>query len=108
MAVMCRSVKNAIVRDRERDFVSLVIDPDADYRSVIERSAKLLKMNARDCSLVHINGSRVGNCPIAEGSHTYPWSIGRYLQSIYSKSSAFKLGLFCEEEDSEVYIVHMH
>jgi tRNA A-37 threonylcarbamoyl transferase component Bud32 len=102
IAAMCRSAKNAsIVRDRERDYVSLIIDPDANYRTVLDRSAKLLKMNLRDSGLVHVSGgTRVSDSPLVEGSQTYPWSIGRYLQSIYSKTSAFKLGLFCEE-DSE-------
>ena len=82
--------------------MSLVIDPDANYTTVIERSAVLLKMNPRGCSLVHVNGgTRVSESPLVEGSETYPWSIGRYIQSIYAKTSAFKLGLFCKEE-SEV------
>ena len=82
--------------------MSLVIDPDANHETVIMRSAKLLNLNPQDCSLVHMNGSRVGNCAIVEGDHAYPWSIGRYIQSIYAKTSSFKLGVFCEEQDSEV------
>ena len=104
LAAMCRNPKNsAIVHDHERDYVSLIIDPDADYKAVIQRGAKLLKVNPRECTLVHVSGgSWVSDSPIVKGTSTYPWTIGRYLHSIYSKSSAFKLGLFCEEEDSEV------
>ena len=54
---MCQSAKNAsIVRDRERDSVSLTIDPDANYTTVLERSAKRLKMNPRKCRLIHLSG----------------------------------------------------
>ena len=103
MCVMCRSTRNAIVRDRERDFMSLVIDPDAVHATVIARSAQLFKLPPQDCSLVHINGSRIANCALVEGDQTYTWTIGRYIRIIYSKTSSFKLGLFCEEQDSEVW-----
>ena len=84
LAAMCRNPKNsAIVRDHERDYVSLIIDPDADYKAVIQRGAKLLKVNPRECTLVHVSGgSRVSDSPIIEGTRTHPWTIFQWRRSI--------------------------
>ena len=37
MCVMCRSERNSVVWDREWEFMSLVIDPDADHDTVVAR-----------------------------------------------------------------------
>ena len=102
---MCRSEKNYIVRDRSRDFVTLVIDPDSDHATVVARGAELFHLNKEQCSLVHMNGSKVVDCKIVEGGQTYSWSIGRYMRRTYAKSSSFKLGMLQEDPDVEVYIL---
>ena len=43
------------------------------------------------------------NRDMEESDGCHPWSIGRYLNSTYSKHSAFKLGILCEDESSEVF-----
>ena len=82
--------------------MTLVIDPDADHDTVVKRGAMLLGLNPQHCSLVHMNGSKVGNCDIMEGDNTYLWTIGRYIGSTYAKSSSYKHGLFDEDQDTEV------
>ena len=106
MYEMHRSERNAIVRNRERDYVGVFVDPEADHNTVIITAAELLDLNPEKCSLVNLNGCKVVDRPIVEGKQKFHWSIGRYLGQTYSKtSSKYKLGLFCEDEDTEVHNV---
>ena len=101
MCEMHRSERNAIVWNRELDYIGVVVDPEA----VIRTAAELLDLNPEKCSLVHLNGCKVVDRPIVERNHKFHWSIGRYLRKTYSKtSSKYKLGLFCEE-DTQVHNV---
>ena len=77
MCEMHRSERNAIVRNRERDYVGVVIDPEADHNTVIRTATELLDLNPEKCSLVHLNGCKVVDRPIVERNHKFHWSIGR-------------------------------
>ena len=94
--------KNAIVRNKDQDFMAFVIHPDADYRTVITKAAGILGLNADNCGLVHLNGSRIQNRMILENEKRYPWSTGKYLLSAFARTSSVRLGLFYEDEYSEV------
>ena len=104
---MCRS-KNCIVRNRERDYMSLIIDAEADHESVIAKVANLLYLKPENCSLVHLNGCRIMNSEIIDNDGSHGWLIGRYLRTTYAKNSSFKLGLLCENEDTEVINVYLN
>ena len=67
MCEMHRSERNAIVRNRERDYVGLFVDPEADHNTVIITAAELLDLNPGKCSLVNLNGCKVVDRPIVEG-----------------------------------------
>ena len=72
---MCRS-KNCIVRNWERDYISLIIDAEADHESVIAKAANLLHLEPEKCSLVHLNGCRIMNSEIIDNDGSHGWSIG--------------------------------
>ena len=103
MCAMCRS-RSSIVRKKKQDYVSLIIDPDADHESVIEKAANLLHLCPEKCSLVHLNGCKIVDTEIVDSDGNYPWSIGHYLRTTYAKNSSYKIGILCEE-DTEVQIV---
>lgn len=46
LCAMQRGAKNAIVRNKDQDFVAFVIHPDADYQTVITKAADTLNLNA--------------------------------------------------------------
>ena len=89
-------------RDRTQSYISLVIDPQANYSTVVTKAAQLLRLDHGKCSLFHVNGCKIPAHAIEDNDGTHPWSIGRYLRSVYSKTTSFKLGLLCEDESSEV------
>ena len=96
---MCRSAQNSIVRNKKHDFQALVIDADAEYDTDIEKAASILEINPGMCSLVHMSGSRIAERNIVETGRSCPWSI---VKTAFSRTSAVKIGVFCEDEDSEV------
>ena len=81
-------------------YLTLLVDPKADYDMVVTKGAQLLHLVPDKCSLCHANGSKIVDDDIEESNGCYPWSLGRYLRSRYSKNSAFKLGILCEEQSS--------
>lgn len=72
---MCRSEQNSTVRDRECDFMALVINPEADYDTVIEKAASILGLNPAICSLVHLSGRKITQRNIIENGTSYRWSM---------------------------------
>ena len=96
--------RSAIVRNCERDYTSLIIDPQADHKTVVSKAAHLLHLNPEKCSLFHLNGCKITDREMEDGDGIHPWCIGRYLRSIYAKNSAYKIGLLCEDESDEVHV----
>ena len=94
--------RSGIRRSIIRNYVSLIIDPKAAYDTVVMKGANLLHLSPERCSLFHVSGCKIMNRDMEESDGCHPWSIGRYLNSTYSKHSAFKLGILCEDESSEV------
>ena len=86
----------AIIKKRG-DYITLLLDGQADYDTVVAKGASRLRLPPEICSLVHMNGSKIVDDDIEDSYGCYPWTVGKYLASAYSKNSAYKLGIFCEE-----------
>ena len=97
-------MQRSVFRERDQGYTSLVISPQANYRTVVARAAQLLHLDPEKCSLFHVNGCKIAEHDIEDNDGTHSWSVGLYRRSVYSKRSSFKLGLLCKEEtsDSEV------
>lgn len=100
---MCRK-RNAIVRNRKQDYISLCIDPDASHESVIEKASNLLQLRPEKCSLVHLNGCRIVDSDIIDNDGSHRWSIGRYLHTTYAKNSSYKIGILCEDTEVRIHV----
>ena len=85
--------------------MAVVINYDAEYHTVIKKAAKVLGIKAKSCSLVHTNGSRIVDEYILVNERRRVWSIGKYLESVYARTSGVRLGLFPEDECAEVYTI---
>ena len=90
--------RNSVVK--KGDYLTLFVDPQADYDTVVRKGALLLHLVPERCNLCHANGSKIIEDDIEECDGLYPWSIGRYLRSRYAKTSTYKLGILCEERIS--------
>ena len=88
-----------IVR-KKGDYVSLIVDPRANYNTVVARAAGLLHLSPEKCLLCHVNGSKIINDDMEGRDGSEPWSVGHYLHSTYSKNSAYKLGILLEDSTS--------
>ena len=104
MCAMRRSAKKGIVK-KSGDYMVVVINYEAEYNTVVEKAAKVLGLQAETCSLVHTNGSRIVNEVIVANGKRHTWCIGKYIESIYARTSAVRLGLFPEDECLEVQAI---
>ena len=94
------------------DYVGMMVDFDANYENVVKKAADVLKLEAKQCSLVHANGTRIVDEEIINNNKRQPWSIGKYLQFVFTRATGVKLGIFHEDECIEVKIhtgsLHSH
>lgn len=79
------------------DYCDLLVDPNDGHATVISKAARLLALEPETCTLYRSSGVKVVDQDIVDDGQRYPWSIGHYIRKTYARSSAIKLGLFCEE-----------
>ena len=82
---------------KKGDYITILVDSRADYDTLVTKGANRLQLPPEKCCLVHMNGSKIADADIEDGFGHYSWAVGKYLATTYSKKSAYKLGIFCEE-----------
>ena len=79
---MHRTMRNQIVRNKDSDYVALLMDPGADYATVVSKAAAAFRLNPPSCSVFHLSGCKVRDDQIVENGCSYRWSIRRYIPEV--------------------------
>ena len=91
---------------KSSDYVEVLVNSADSYAVVLMKACDVLNLPSESAVLVRISGHKIPNQPLVVGGSTYPWTIGRYAEHAFARSTSLKLGILCSEVNESVFIHH--